>query len=97
MKTIWNYVVPVDDKGRKHLCHDTVLPMVEVAWDEPTASPAMMFALRFWTMHEDNEDTHNWEFRVFGTGHPIPDNFEYVGTAPRTASNLIWHLFRRRI
>jgi hypothetical protein len=107
---IWNYVVPVDGEGRVILCHDTVLPIVEVAWEKPPPDfvyPAgikagTLAALRFWTMHKEGfgamwDETHNWEFRVFGTGHEIPDEYEYLGTAPRTEHNLVWHLFRREV
>ncbi len=34
-------------------------------------------------------------FTVLGTGHPIPNGYTYVGTAPRHDSGLVWHLFER--
>jgi len=99
MKVIWNYTVPVDNAGKIILCHDTVLPLVEVAW-EGLGLPAPGSAVRFWTIHlEDDmyDVTRNWEFCVFGTGKEIPSTYEYVGTAPRTPSGLVWHLFRRPV
>ncbi len=45
---------------------------------------------------------HRWEVPVdgrdhvvLGTGHPIPNGYTYVGTAPRHASGLVWHLFEK--
>lgn len=32
-------------------------------------------------------------FQVFGTGHELPDDARYWGTAPRTDTGLVWHLF----
>jgi hypothetical protein len=32
-------------------------------------------------------------FRVFGMGHPLPDDARWVGTCPRTSSGLVWHLY----
>jgi hypothetical protein len=92
---IWNYTVPVDNESHIILCHDTVLPVVEIAWEEKDGS-----AVRFWTMHVEGigasfDETKNWEFQVFYTGESIPTPYEYVGTAPRTSLGLIWHLFRR--
>lgn len=31
-------------------------------------------------------------FTVVGTGHPIPDGAEYVGTAQTHAGALVWHV-----
>lgn len=36
-------------------------------------------------------------FRVFGTGHPLPDDAaKHVGTAVTPSGQLVWHLFERR-
>jgi hypothetical protein len=32
-------------------------------------------------------------FRVFGTGHQIPQNARWVATCPRTPAGLVWHLY----
>lgn len=32
-------------------------------------------------------------FRVFGTGHPLPDDVAFVGTAIVPGGELVWHLF----
>ena len=108
VQVIWNYTVPVNDKGKIILCHDRILPMVELAWEEAgvsmLADPGSAAAVRFWTIHLipgegdkwSRDDTHNWEFRVFGTGHEFNAGWVYIGTAPRTPLGLIWHLFRRR-
>jgi hypothetical protein len=33
-------------------------------------------------------------FQVFGTGHPIPGDYKYVGTAP-TPFGLVWHVYEK--
>lgn len=37
-----------------------------------------------------------WEYRVFGTGHPVDDGL-YVGTALVAGGALVWHLFKREV
>lgn len=42
-----------------------------------------------------NAPTVARKFRVFGTGHPIPDNglMKYLGTVQQMSGQLIWHMF----
>jgi hypothetical protein len=32
------------------------------------------------------------EFRVVGTGHPVPEGYTYRGTAERADGALVWHV-----
>lgn len=32
-------------------------------------------------------------FRIFGTGDPIPDGFEYIETVQEVEGYLIWHIY----
>lgn len=36
------------------------------------------------------------EFRVFGTGHPVPDYASHVGSV-QSVSGLVWHLYEREV
>ncbi len=49
--------------------------------------------VEFWALTCEHVEAAPRTFRVFGTGHPIPDGYVYVGTAPRTPEGLVWHLF----
>lgn len=48
----------------------------------------------FWFEFDDRHkaDRVTRTFRVFGTGHEIPDNFRHVGTAVDYGLRLVWHL-----
>jgi hypothetical protein len=87
VKSIFRYAVPVDDEW-----HTLTLsgPIVHVA-----------------TRHVDfvevwattNGTMQYREFRVFGTGHPWPEDagLAYVGTAIAPGGALVWHLVERPI
>lgn len=50
---------------------------------------------------DSTEVTSVKQFQIFGTGHPIPEDAQYVGTSiqgtPVTLQNgsLVWHVFER--
>jgi hypothetical protein len=79
---VYRYEVPVDD-----------------AWHDVTLSgPVVHVASR----NGDHRTVHFWalagtgtpftaRLRVFGTGHPVPDEAVYRGTA--ICEPLVWHLF----
>lgn len=49
--------------------------------------------VEFWTFAREAVFlTPERTFRVFGTGHLVPDGYEWRGTAPRV-SGLVFHLF----
>lgn len=52
--------------------------------------------IEFWAEHDDDGPTIERTFFVVGTGHPIPPDSRYTGTAPRTRSGLVWHLYEDR-
>ena len=45
-----------------------------------------------WTL-EDGSADHSRTVRVFGTGYPLPNGVEHVGTAVAVGGRLVWHLF----
>ena len=57
------------------------------------ASGVMSVVVEFWAEHDEAAQAVRRTFRVFGTGHPLPRNARYVGTCPRTADGLVWHLY----
>lgn len=81
MKTIHRYAVPVDDQA-----HDIELsgPIVHVGTKD-------VRQVDFWAL-VDVDEPRVRTFQVFGTGHPIPDEAAYLGTAVASI-HFVWHLF----
>lgn len=80
---IYRYEVPVDDQ-----------------WHTITCGPPLHVACRrhdvveFWAYplgEGADKFVDEQRFRVYGTGHPIPDEVIHVGTA-LTPGGLVWHL-----
>lgn len=81
---MFRYVVLIDDRPHAFdLAPAAMSPLVE----------ADRHAVSFWCEHDENASTMTREFQVFGTGHPLPPNAMFVGTAPRTPDGLVWHLY----
>ncbi len=52
--------------------------------------------IEFWDEHIDDGDGFDRVFEVFGTGHPLPPDAQWRGTASRTETGLVWHLYELR-
>jgi hypothetical protein len=84
-KSVYRYTVPLDDQW--HTVHLDHSPLGAVEFDGGRA-------LSFWA--EDNGGPKlARRFRGFGTGHPVPDDARYWGTAPRK-HGLVFHLYEAR-
>ncbi len=81
---MFRFTIPVDDE--LHVVSCTGDP-VAVAATDPTG-----YEVEFWAEHDD-EALASRAFRVFGTGHPLPEGARWVGTCPRTRAGLVWHLY----
>lgn len=92
-RRILRWTVEVDDQDHDLEAQGPILA-VEATHDAR--------AVQFWTV----EDLHpEWPdaradvplrtFRVVGTGQLIPAGYTWVGSAPRHASGLVWHLLQR--
>ena len=82
MRTVWKSVIPVDDGD--HRVRGTI---VHVA---PGHTPDHVLV---W--HELDPDSLNdpWHhYRVFGTGHPLTDAKEHVGSVRHHP--FVWHVYR---
>jgi poly(3-hydroxybutyrate) depolymerase len=77
---IFRYEVPVDD--RWHEISGCGTPL-HVDCRDPRV-------VEFWAWHRD--DVPASSFRVYGTGHPIPDGTKYRGTVIAPGGQLVWHL-----
>lgn len=88
MKTIWKFVVPVTDEAFSIFMPEGArIVHVGSNWDSSVG------VVCFWA--EARLDTANEErhFRVFGTGHKMPDNVGYVGSVILANGGLVWHLY----
>lgn len=85
-RRMFRYVVPVDDQP--HVIRLSGSP-VAVTF-AMSGSPVV----EFWAEHTEGAPQTEQAFQVFGTGHPLPGDAEWVGTCPRTANGLVFHLYR---
>lgn len=83
--TIYRYEVPVDDRWHTLELTGAVL---HVASRRPELVEVWAIA--------GTMTPRRMEFRVFGTGHPLPDDRgDYQGTALAAGGRLVWHLYGR--
>lgn len=87
MKRVFKHVIPVDDEWHErhtgeilHVDHQET----ERGWGTD--------AVTFWFENRGDDYTHTRAFRVFGTGHPVPDEARYEGTCIGVRG-LVWHLY----
>lgn len=86
MKTVLRYEIPVDDLWHTVRVQDR---MLHVAARHPGV-------VEFWTEETEGYLSHELQLRVFGTGHLIPDDATYFGTA-LAPYGLVWHLYGFRL
>lgn len=51
--------------------------------------------VEFWHLHDDSAPVTRHELQAFGTGHELPGDAAYVGTALDT-DGFVWHLMERK-
>lgn len=49
--------------------------------------------MTMWAEVDPDAVTGPVTFKIVGTGHPIPDDFDFVATAP--SGPFMWHLYRK--
>jgi hypothetical protein len=81
---IYRYEVPVDDQWHAITGCSTPLHI-------DSRDPQVV---EFWAW--PRPDLPARFFRVFGTGHPIPDGAVYRGTTVAPGGVLVWHLLEDR-
>jgi hypothetical protein len=84
---MYRYEVPIDDGMYTYgLGHNPVA--VAVVPDDDRERD-----VEFWAEHTEGAPLVKRTFRVFGTGQPLPNGAKWIGTCPRTAAGLVWHLY----
>lgn len=86
-RRMFRYVVPVDDAVH-------VIPLSHSPVGVAAVTGAHGYvSVEFWAEHTKGAPQVKRAFRVFGTGHPLPDGAKWVATCPRTPSGLVFHLY----
>lgn len=87
MRSIWRYEVKIS------LMNDA--PTDLMLTGDPVQFEALPQSrgIGFWAEHDSDKPEILRRFIIIGTGHPIPENAVYVGTAPRTEHGLVWYLY----
>lgn len=88
-RRMFRHTVPVDDLA--HVIGLSHSPVRAVAFAMSSWNDAMV---EFWAEHTEGAPQTGRTFQVFGTGQPLPDDAEWVGTCPRSANGLVFHLYR---
>jgi hypothetical protein len=83
-RAMFRYEVPIDDEAHKFRLRGNPVAV---------AMATSGRAVEFWAEHDTSQSECDQAFRVYGTGHPLPADAEWVGTCPRTPDGLVWHLF----
>lgn len=78
---IYRYEIPVDDRWHPLQLSGPVLHV----------GCRTMHAVEVWALHSDGP-TATRTFRVYGTGHALPDSIRHVGTAIAPGGQRVRHL-----
>lgn len=85
MSAIHRYEVPVDDEWHE----------IALSGDVLYVASRDQFVVEFWALHSGGPTVPR-QFRVFGTGQPLPDeSVRHHGTALAASGTLVWHLMER--
>ncbi len=84
---MFRYVVSVDDQP--HVVPLSHSPVAVAAAPHGTYG----WAVEFWAEHTQGAPAVKRTFKVFGTGHPLPEDAKWIGTCARTPGGLVWHLY----
>jgi len=88
MKTIWKYQLKTTDEQEIEMPLGAKILTVQTQYDKPC----------IWCeVFSDPLKTAPRTIKIFGTGHPIEDNYpgEYIGTYQIDGGNGIFHVFDR--
>jgi len=86
-RRIFRYEVPVDDQPHAFTLRGNPLAV------EAISRGFLDWAVAFWAENDETQSPCEQTFQVFGTGQPLPDDAEWVGTCSRTEGGLVWHLY----
>jgi len=85
-RRVWKFTVTVDDSVTTH----SIPSGARIVHVSIGSSPNRV---AFWAEVDTLVNPVHRTFKVFGTGHPIPQGWVYVGTIPVPGYPLVWHLY----
>lgn len=86
MKVIWKFAFAGEFNGVTLYANlGKGAEVVHVGVDPGSGYPAI------WIMHDPNKEQQQLKFQLIGTGTPIPDGLEHVGSV--IISPYVWHVF----
>jgi hypothetical protein len=90
LKTIHRYRLPITDEHTISMRRGAEI--LSVARRDGTTD-----AVDMWALVGDTTDAELRTFRIFGTGHPVPDdaNLAFVGTVQVHNGQLVFHVFEK--
>lgn len=84
MKTIWKFPFPIEDEITLTMPEGARVLAVQMQGNTPC----------LWALVDPDAPTKPCRFRLFGTGHPVPEGLgNFIGTFQMMGGGLIWHLF----
>ncbi len=86
MNTVWKFKIPTAD------IFQISLPIGAV----PLSVQVQLGEVVLWCFCNSENDTETRRFRLAGTGHPIKEDVNYIGTFQLASGNLVFHLFEIR-
>ena len=84
MKTIWKFELPRKGVSFIELREGYEILALQIQRDIPC----------IWVLLDSAKPERTEQFELWGTGHLIPENREYVGTWQEHGRELVWHLFK---
>lgn len=87
MRQVFKYSVPIDDDW--HEIDMSPAPVLHVGTQEQFGSTVVMLWVEYWS----EQKTRPRQFRVYGTGQPLPERVLYQGTVITEGGLLVWHLY----
>ena len=88
MKTIWKYTIPLEDYSEVVVKRHSIPLCVHQSRGFLTGE----YLIHVWMLVDTDEDEIAYSFFVVGTGHPVPDGVEYIGTI-HADDGFVWHIF----
>jgi len=88
VKSIWKFQFRIHDRVDIEMPVGARVLAVQMQNDQPC----------LWALVDPKAVKESRVFRVFGTGHPVPDGLpmDFVGTFQMAGGALVWHLFESR-
>ncbi len=86
MRQIFKYAIPL---GGCHLAMPQDAALLHVDWQ--------LGLVHLWALVEPNDYMVMRQFVIYGTGHLVDSNAEYVGTVLEPDGALVWHVFEIKL